>query len=190
MSESNYNDIQKVFGNHKIPKDLKLLFDFEQEHGSENYSECFYLKTSTDYGLDNWCESKEFIDAFLEFATANGSGSSYAYWIIDEDLEKCPIVVFGDEGGIHVVANSTKDFIHLLTFDVEISVDHESAYFYKDDEYHEESDCKEEFDNWAKENFQLNALQTNEETEVIIDKAKEKYQTKLENFMKDCGLEF
>jgi hypothetical protein len=189
MSNINYTEIQEVFGNYEIPSDLKLLYEFENKYGSENYSECFYLKTTTKYGgLENWCESETFINKFLEFATANGSGSSYAYYLIEEKLENCPIVVFGDEGGIHVVANSTQDLIHLLTFDIEISVDHDSASFYKSEKYYTESDCKEEFDHWVKSNFNLNAIKTDTETETIINAAQEKHKAILDNFMEECGI--
>lgn len=183
-------EIQAVFGKHQIPNALQLLYAFEEEYGAENYSQCFYLKTSTEYNLDNWCESKEFMNAFLEFATANGSGSSYAYWLIDDNLENCPIVVFGDEGGLHTVANSTPEFMQLLTLNVEISVDWDSAYFYKDDEYYNESYYKDEFADFVQENFNLPTLETNKQTETIINQAKEKHQENLMAFAKKCGLEF
>ena len=190
MKNSITPEIQAVFGKYQIPNALQLLYAFEAEHGTESYSECFYLKTSTEYNLDNWCESKEFMNAFLEFATANGSGSSYAYWLIDDNLENCPIVVFGDEGGLHAIANSTPEFMQLLTLNVEISVDWDSAYFYKDDEYYNESDYKEEFAAFVQEIFNLPTLETNEETETIINKAKSIHGENLKGFAKKCGLDF
>ncbi len=183
-------EIQAVFGKYQIPNALQQLYAFEAEYGAENYSECFYLKTSTEYNLDNWCESKEFMNAFLEFATASGGGSAYAYWLIDDNLEKCPIVVFGDEGGLHAIANSTPEFIQLLTLNVEILVDWDSAYFYKDDEYYEESDYKEEFAAFVQENFNLPTVETNEETETIINAAKSVHGENLKVFAKKCGLDF
>uniref|UniRef100_UPI00035CD20A hypothetical protein n=1 Tax=Flavobacterium sp. WG21 TaxID=1229487 RepID=UPI00035CD20A len=151
------------FGNYALPADLVKLYEFEQEYGPETYSECFGLTITEDKtGIKTWSEKEEFYNSFIEFAGANGSGSSYAYWLINEDLNDCPIVVFGDEGGIHIVAENTSKLIHLLTLDTEISVDFDSAYFYKDEEYYEENENKEDFQQWVKKEFSLDPLETNE----------------------------
>jgi hypothetical protein len=178
------------FGNYKLPEDLVKLYEFEQEHGVESYSECFGLTITNDkIGIKTWSEEEEFYDSFIEFAGANGSGSSYAYWLIDKDLNNCPIVVFGDEGGVHVVAESTRKLIQLLTLDTEISVDFDSAYFYKDEEYYEESENKEEFQEWVKEEFDLDAIETNEEADEIVDQAQRKYKQKFNDFLVKFGIE-
>jgi hypothetical protein len=174
----------------QAPDDLLKLFEFQSQFGGESFSESFYLYAfNSKTGLKTWSENEEFYNSFIEFATANGSGSSYAYWLIDNDLNNCPIVVFGDEGGIHVVAENTQDFIRLLTYDTEISVDHENIYFYKDEEEYEESENKEEFVNWTKENFGLHAVETEEETELIIKNAKEKFGKKLNSFLEKFDIE-
>ncbi|CAI2768141.1 conserved protein of unknown function [Flavobacterium collinsii] len=178
------------FGNYILPADLVKLYKFEQEYGVESYSECFGLTITEDKtGIKTWSEEEEFYSSFIEFAGANGSGSSYAYWLIANDLNKCPIVVFGDEGGIHVVAENTRELIHLLTFDTEISVDFDSAYFYKDEEYYEESENKEVFEEWVKKEFNLNVITSNEETDEIVNQAKEKYKTQLNDFLIRFGIE-
>jgi hypothetical protein len=188
-NELTFENFKSQFGIYNVPKDLKMLFDFENEYGAESFSECFYLYEYDKSGLNSWCDKQEFLDSFIEFATANGSGSSYAYWVVENDIEKCPIVVFGDEGGIHVVANSTKDLIHLLTYDIEIMVDHEEATFYKDKDEYEKSENKREFVKWAKEKFDLKAIKKDEETEKIIAIAKDKYQDKLNMFLISFGIE-
>jgi hypothetical protein len=182
-------NFKSQFGKYNLPKDLKILFDFENEFGSESFSECFCLNIIDKTGLKSWCKKQEFLDAFIEFATANGSGSSYAYWLVEKDIEKCPIVVFGDEGGIHVVADSTKNLIHLLTYDVEIMINHEKITFYKDEDEYEKSENKKEFVKWAKEKFDLKAIKSNEETEKIISGAKNKFQGKLNSFLEKFGVE-
>ena len=178
------------FGKYALPEDLIKLYEFEQEYGSETYSECFGLRITEDKtGIKTWSEDEEFYNAFIEFAGANGSGSSYAYWLIDKDLNNCPIVVFGDEGGIHVVAENTLKLIHLLTFDTEISVDFDNAYFYKDEEYYQENDYKEEFEKWVKKEFGLDPIESNEETEEIINEAKVKYKKSLNDFLTKFDIE-
>jgi hypothetical protein len=178
------------FGSYKIPEDLVKLYEFEQEHGVESYSECFGLTiTEEKTGIKTWSEEEEFYNSFIEFAGANGSGSSYAYWLIDKDLNNCPIVVFGDEGGVHVVAESTRKLIQLLTLDTEISVDFDSAYFYKDEEYYEESENKEEFQEWVKEQFGFDAIESNEEADEIVAQAKRKYKQKFNDFLVKFDIE-
>jgi hypothetical protein len=188
-NELTFENFKSQFGEHAIPKELKMLFHFENEHGAESFSECFYLHTFDKSGLKSWCEKQEFLDSFIEFATANGSGSSYAYWLVEKDIENCPIVVFGDEGGIHVVANSTKDLIHLLTYDTEIMVDHGGVTFYKDEDEYEKSENKKEFVKWVKKNFGLEVLKNNKEIETIINKSQEKYKSKLDTFLKSFKVE-
>lgn len=172
------------FGNYALPEDLVKLYEFDQQYGSETYSECFGLTiTEEKTGIKTWSEEAEFYNSFIEFAGANGSGSSYAYWLIDPDLNNCPIVVFGDEGGIHVVAENTRKLIHLLTLDTEISVDFDNAYFYKDEEYYDENENKTEFHEWVKKEFNFDSIETNEETDEIVNQAKEKYKKRLNDFL-------
>lgn len=178
------------FGDYKLPEDLVKLYEFEQEHGVESYSECFGLTiTEEKTGIKTWSEEEEFYNSFIEFAGANGSGSSYAYWLIDQDLNNCPIVVFGDEGGVHVVAENTQKLIQLLTLNTEISVDFDKAYFYKDEEYYEESENLEEFHEWVKKEFNLDAIETNEEADEIVDQAQRKYKQKFNDFLVKFGIE-
>lgn len=182
-------DFLVQFGESEVPDDLLKLFEFQSEYGGESFSESFYFYTYDKTGIKTWSEDEEFYNSFIEFATANGSGSSYAYWLVDKDLNKCPIVVFGDEGGIHVVAENTKQFISLLTYDTEISVDHETVYFYRDDEEYEESENKKEFVNWVKEAFSSDAVDTEEEAEKILHNAKEKFGKKLNVFLEKFDIE-
>ncbi|BFM45016.1 hypothetical protein CFS9_36570 [Flavobacterium sp. CFS9] len=178
------------FGNYALPADLVKLYEFEQEYGPETYSECFGLTITEDKtGIKTWSEKEEFYNSFIEFAGANGSGSSYAYWLINEDLNDCPIVVFGDEGGIHIVAENTSKLIHLLTLDTEISVDFDSVYFYKDEEYYEENENKEEFQQWVKKEFSFDPLETNEEIEEIVSEAQNKYKKRLNDFLISFDIE-
>lgn len=183
-----WEDFSAQFGNHGVPEDLKKLYDFEGEFGYGNFSESFCLNIIDKTGIKTWSENPEFVNSFVEFAIANGSGSSYGYWLCSDDIEKCPIVVFGDEGGIYIVAENTSQFIQLLTFDTEISV-YEQAYFYRDEDDYEPSDYKDEFVEWTKENFNLKALETNEQTDEIINNAKEKYQQLLDVFLGKHGIE-
>ncbi|TDW47276.1 hypothetical protein EV144_105295 [Flavobacterium sp. 270] len=168
------NDFKKNF-NDQITNELTLLFEINDELGFENYSQGFGLLRDEKYGIASWSEDEAFLDKLMPFAQANGSGSMYVLWNNDSgnSLNDLPVVVFGDEGGYHVIAKNIFEFMQLLTFDTEISVDHEQVYFYKDIEDYEESECLQEYIDWLKENFNLEPVQ---ETESIIENAQKEYK--------------
>ncbi|SHH20236.1 hypothetical protein SAMN05444372_1232 [Flavobacterium micromati] len=181
----------KAFCDYKVPDDLIMLFEFAEIYGHFDYSESFYLTTKDDTGLKTWTEEMEFRNAFIEFAGANGTGSDYGFWIIDKNLNKCPIVIFGDEGGIHIIAENIRQLLQLVTFDHEPYVSFEDVYYYIDDEEndYEHSRSHTEYTNWVKENFNLNPIETEEEAENIIKNAQFKYQFHLNRFLKKFGIE-
>jgi hypothetical protein len=182
IGEITFHAFQKQFGIYDTPYDLEKLFEFEKEHGRGSYADGFYLSVIDNIGLKTYSEEESFLNSFIEFATATGGGSTYAIWVINENLDKCPIVVFGDEGGIHLVAKNTEDLIHLLGYDVEISVYWGSAYFYKGEEKDNESENREAFLAWSKTNFGLEPIQTDEEAAVIIQVANDQYADSLYDF--------
>ncbi|WP_067841277.1 hypothetical protein [Nocardia lijiangensis] len=139
-------------------EELNLLKELQDGLGFESYADGFGL---TDFGdisglVAGWSKDPEFTDRLIPFAQANGSGSFYALWRLDDrdDLSSLPVVVFGDEGGQHVVARHVRELFQLLGFDSEIRVDWEEVYFYRDedDAY---SDSHDEFVAWLDENFGL-----------------------------------
>ena len=68
-------------------------------------------------------KTKECIDVFVNFAVANSRGDAYAFWLIDADMNKNPIVIFGEDNRIKIVAKNLDEFIQLLTFDGDLSND-------------------------------------------------------------------
>lgn len=173
-------DFKKNF-NEPITNEFKLFFEINDELGFENYSQGFGLYEDDKSGISSWSEDSDFLDKLMPFAQANGSGSMYALWNngSGNSLSDLPVVVFGDEGGYHIVAKNILEFMQLLTFDTEISVDHEEVYFYKDEDY-EESENLQEYINWLKENFNLNPI---EETESILENAQEKYKADFDKWV-------
>lgn len=164
-----------------ITNEFKLFFEINDELGFENYSQGFGLYEDDKSGISSWSEDSDFLNKLMPFAQANGSGSMYVLWNngSENSLSNLPVVVFGDEGGYHIVAKNILEFLQLLTFDTEISVDHEEVYFYKDEDY-EESENLQEYINWLKENFDLNPI---EETESILESAQEKYKADFEKWV-------
>jgi hypothetical protein len=82
-------------------------------------------------------------------------------------------VAFGGEGGIRIVAENVRQLIHLLTYDVKVSVymDMYSAWFCRLCGY-DESLNRPEFLKWAKDTYGLKPI---EETERIISAAEKKF---------------
>ncbi|MFD5905229.1 hypothetical protein ACFV6B_18985 [Streptomyces microflavus] len=50
------------------------------------------------------------------FAQANGSGSTYAIWLRDDraDLATLPVLLLGDEGGVHIVARDLPELLRVV----------------------------------------------------------------------------
>ena len=118
--------------------ELNRLMAFQSRHGFEAYADGFGL---SDYGdtsgiAAGWSKDPAFLAQLVPFAQANGTGSIYALWRVDDraDAATLPVVVFGDEGGQHVVARDLRELFQLLGFDSEISVDWDEAYFFKPDD--------------------------------------------------------
>lgn len=149
-----------------------------EQSSPEEYSGSFAIDFKNyDSALQHgWSNDKEFLSRLYPFATANASGSFYAIWddASGRELNEMPIVVFGDEGGEHVIAENLRELIKLLTYDEQISVWHDEAYIIKDDDDFQNSDA-ELFRNWAKKEFNIDAVQSDEETEEIIDNAQKKH---------------
>jgi hypothetical protein len=183
LEEGSYPAFEKQFGIYGVPYDLEKLFEFENEHGGGTYADGFCLTTIDKTGLKTYSEEGSFLRSFIEFATATAGGSTYAIWVINENLDKCPVVVFGDEGGIHPVAKNTEDFLRLLSYDVEITVGWDSAYFYKGEWREEESENREAFVQWLKASLELDPVTTDEEANLILKVASDQFADSLYDFL-------
>ncbi|MRX38326.1 hypothetical protein GJU43_03500 [Flavobacterium sp. LC2016-23] len=171
------DDFKKNF-NGPITHELTLFFEINDKLGFENYSQGFGLYRDNKSGISSWSENQDFLDRLMPFAQANGSGSMYVLWDDGKNkpLSELPVVVFGDEGGYHIVARKITELMQLLTFDSEITVDHEEVYFYKEEDDYEESESLTEYKNWLKENFNLDPVKNEEDTISIIEAAQEEYK--------------
>ncbi len=165
-----------------LPKELEMLIEFQNQSGFENYSDGFGIYEDN---LDHWSTEPEFQEKLKVLGQANGSGSQYAFWenVKGKNLNQQPIVVFGDEGGVHIVAENLLQLMHLLTFDCEISVYWDEVYFYKDTDEHDGTDYNEEYCAWLQENFNLETI-SKEKVDEIIENAQNKYKVEFANWIK------
>jgi hypothetical protein len=158
--------------------DKNILQEFEKF-----YEEYCYLSDGFELDMNNhtvmlktWSDNKEFYEKFRSIGQANNSGSNYSIWDINDskDYTNLPIVVFGDEGGIHIVAENILQFLTLLTIDREIYVSIEEAEFYMYDLDPNHHPDVEKYKEWLKKEFDLEPI-TVDQANQIIKNAQEKY---------------
>lgn len=144
-----------------IPEALEKLIYFQNNTSSYgNYSQGFGVYIDKGYGLESWSGEADFLIRLYPVAQANGSGSFYSIWNdgTEKEMDQMPVVVFGDEGGVHVVAGNILELMHLLTYDTEISINSDEAYFYMDEEDYEESEDLREYLKWIKNEYNLDQI--------------------------------
>ena len=177
-------EFKENWGLTEIPTELEKLIYFQTNISSyENYSDGFGDLIDEKWGLKSWSEDDLFLEKLFPFAQANGSGSFYCIWNdgTSKPMNNMPIVVFGDEGGVHIVAENILQLLHLLTFDTEITVDFDEIFFYKDEDDYEESEDLDEFLKWLKDDYNLDKI---EDTSTIISSAQDKYKENFEKWFK------
>ncbi|MDT3399027.1 hypothetical protein RKE29_20665 [Streptomyces sp. B1866] len=103
--------------------ELELLRQFDGSGPREFFASGFELTDDDDEVGEGYSEDPEFARGFLAFA-ANSTGSRIAFWRIDDrpDPSTLPIVAFGDEGGISLVARSLRELFQLLACDMDLWV--------------------------------------------------------------------
>jgi len=113
----------------------------------------------------------------IELLEFQNKVSTYAFWIYQKGipLEEMPIILFGDEGGICVIADGLKDLLKNLTIDIEPIIYDDSPLFFDDDEEYEESEEIGTYINWLTERDIIFIATTVEEVLISIHQTQEKY---------------
>lgn len=159
-----------------VPGPLAELLEFDRKvAGKKFYSDGFeFMAGQEKLLLKSFSEDPAFLDSLLEFACADGTGSTYSIWLKKgvKDLEKAPVVIFGGEGGFHVVASDLVGFIQVLLYDVEPLVDWEMVTYYRDEDEYEPSEAAEAFREWAWKKYRLKE----EDADQLVEAAQEQYQ--------------
>ena len=113
----------KIFVGLTMPPELMPLLDFYNSCGPDLFSQGFEMEIAeeVDYALTSYSENPQFTNAFRKIGQSTGSGSLYYFWRQDgiSDLGAVPIVNFGDEGGMNVVATNFRQLLQNLTCDCE-----------------------------------------------------------------------
>jgi len=167
------------FMGYPVPAILVDLLAFETDNALDDYySESFELIVDDKkYGLSIWSKETNFLNQLFPFAQADSNGSFYAFWLNKGgNLNTAPIVVFGSEGGYHVVADNLLSLLRLLSLDVESMVDEDGVYYYKDEENYEPSLYSRKFKKWLREYYFLSPISTNFVAAQLVEEAQDLYQ--------------
>lgn len=161
----------------EVPNKLLALLKFESEVSKQEYfSDGFEFSLDKEkVGLKTYSNDKQFLNSIYEFANADGTGSTYGFWLMDgnTNLNDVPIVVFGSEGGYHIVAKNLDELLQILTFDSEPMIDWEDVYYYKDPDEFEPSSKSTEYCEWLKNNFAIDPVDS---ADKIVNDAQNLYK--------------
>jgi hypothetical protein len=175
--------LSNAFSPHPVPNSLLDLLTL-QSNVDGWLSEGFEFYVDEDkVGLKTYSEAPDFLNRFIEFAQADGTGSTYAIWLNEsrDSIDECPVVVFGSEGGVHVVARNLAEWFQVLSYDVEPMVDHDSVYYYKDTADYSPSNGIDEYRGWLANRLGLNPI---ENADSVVEVAKAHDQEALTNFIR------
>jgi hypothetical protein len=170
-------EFAKNFVPYSVPPELEKLLAFQEgvaEFGQ--YSEGFGLLRDDKGGLQSWSDDSAFLSRLLPFAAADGSGSFYALWANAEsdDCGSFPVIAFGGEGGMHVVAEDVRGLLRILALDAEPMISLGGVGYYKDDAAH--SAHHDAYLRWMSE-LGLSPAQA---PMAIVEAAQAKYQAAFE----------
>jgi len=182
--------LKEILARSDAPPELRMLAEFEAEHGFGEYSRGFGLMDEISPPFEGPLGGSRYADVIIPFAQANESGSTYFFWRYDEHvpLDEAPIAVYGDEGGAFVVSENMSRFLELLTFDGDVTVGPGGVKFYREDEMDGDeppaSEFGKEFREWAMENFGIEPCDL---PEKVVREAQDSFQYELQQWLQELG---
>jgi hypothetical protein len=177
---SSERELQGNFEPHPVPEAVAALFKFQSSLDGFFSGGFEFGDFSHKAGVKSYSEDQEFLANLIEFAQADGSGSSYAFWTgKQEDLSAAPVVVFGSEGGVQLVAENIHKLLELLTLDVEPSVSWDEVHYYKGED-HQPSEFHAEYVRWAAKTFNIKPIK---DAKAIIAAAQSKHGQEFKSWM-------
>jgi len=168
------------FGSNTVPIELLDLLEFQNE-SQDFFSSTFEIACDDGQdSLNTYSDDINFQRSFMIFAQADCFGSSYAFWLQKKGvaLGACPIVIFGGEGGVQIVASDFRQLLQILSLDVEPMVDWSSVSFFKDADDQPSGQHKAYVDWLSKHN--LSAISN---ADSIVNSAQFKYQEQLDDLI-------
>ena len=176
-----------------LPDLLAKLVEFQNDVGAEMYSEGFALQVDDKGLFKGFCaptgkplaskaNEKKFLEALAPIAAGTGTGSVYAIWNDGNSgkLEDMPIVVFGDEGGVHIVAENLAGLLAIVGADVEPMVDWDGVSYSKAPE-REPRPAIGAYRKWLADNV---GIKPAAKPDAVVKKAQERYGAAFTKWMK------
>jgi hypothetical protein len=177
------SEFKRNFGSQVVPDVLLELFDFQNTiPDSLYYSQGFSLQVIENQGISTYSENEVFLNSLFEFAQADSTGSTYTIWAKkpETNLNHAPIVVFGSEGGFHVVAKDMLELLQILTFDTEPLIDWEKVLYYKENSEFVPSLASAKYIQWVRYKYQIQPVN---EVDSIVRQAQYLYQEEFVQWM-------
>jgi len=174
-------ELQERLGDYRVPEIVKKTLEFDCQLGDKYYT--------PDFGFDAGDTLEDFFDAnelneddieylleyLIEFSRADDTGGIYVFWLKEEikNIEDMPIVWFGSEGEMELVASNFKDLLSRLTFKYEYDYITEL----------------ERFKKWIKDEFDIDPVNSYDDLEKIAQKARNTFQEAYANWLIAHGAE-
>lgn len=163
---STLQEYKDYFQPESVPEPLAKLIDFAATQKGW-FSQGLEMEVDpADMMFSTYSDKPAFLDNLFHIAEADGTGSSYAIWR-QGDLTTSPIIIFGSEGGYHVVAENLQGLFRILTLDAEPMVSWKKIFYSKPDD-HEPSDRAVAYSKWLTQTFGLAPVKDAKEVEAIL----------------------
>lgn len=120
---------------------------------------------------------------FLPFNESKGVSGKYCYWTINENLNKCPIVLVTNDNKIYPVSKNIKQLLQLMSYNNEIKIQGDTVSFSKGLKIEDEHSNL--FVKLLKNKFKFNLIENDKEAKKIVKAANDKYSLKI----KELGLD-
>lgn len=166
---STLQEYQNYFQPDAVPEALVHLIDFAARQNGWFSQGCEMDVDAQDAMFSTYSETPAFLDNLFHIAQADGTGSGYAIWR-QGALDASPVVIFGSEGGYHVVAENLHGLLRILSLDTEPMASWEEVVYYKSDD-HEPSEGAIAYSNWLTKTFDLAPVKDSKEVEAMLKAA-------------------
>ena len=177
-------EYKKNFHHHEIPDAFARLVEFQNSQAAP-FCRGFSLAIDDRKKLLPISEKREFLDALCPLGPANSAGALYALWAREgeKQLDHSPVLTFGDEGSVHVVAEDVPQLLRILTFDAEPMIDADSVLFMKDDS-EPQSPGAMAYALWFEKHVHHKPAKDSAEVELIVRSAQSLLEKPLQSWLK------
>jgi len=174
---------REYFEPEAIPDALARLIGFATAQRGW-FSEGFELECDSDDVAFRSCFTHPaFLNSLFAIGQADGTASIYALWRQSGMLSDAPIVVFGGEGGAHVVAKNLVELFRILTLDTEPMIDWDEVTYHKPRDA-KPSEGAADFAEWLARNFNAKPVRDADKAMQIVNNAQAAHEKEFQAWLK------